>query len=156
MGSELATRIQPRSTPAAGVIMRVLLLAGMFCSCGCTSRDRADVRGSVTLNGEPLAGGVIVFEPADGKGATAGGEIQAGEYELVGEAGVPPGPKIVRITGVMKTGRQIEVGPPAPPGTLADEVVHIPIPATYNHSSTLRREVVVGQSNRHDFELRSQ
>lgn len=123
---------------------------------GCGDRGLVDVRGDVTLDGEPLAGGLIVFEPVDGSGATAGGQIQDGKYELTGEAAVGPGKTIVRITGVFKTGRQIEVGPPAPPGTMADEVQRIDIPAKYNQSSTLRCEVVSGTTNQHDFELRSE
>jgi hypothetical protein len=133
-----------------------LLIAAVVSCCGCGDRGLVDVRGNITLDGEPLAGGVVMFEPSDGKGATAGGEIREGTYELIGDTAVPPGEKTVRITGVFKSGRQIEVGPPAPPGTMTDEVEQIPIPAAYNQNSTLRCEVVAGAVNEHDFELLSE
>ncbi|MEO2048684.1 MAG: hypothetical protein ABGX16_19180 [Pirellulales bacterium] len=122
---------------------------------GCNDRGLVDIQGNITLDDQPLPGGVIVFEPVDGNGATAGGKIREGRYELMNEAAVPPGEKIVRISGVFKTGRQIEVGPPAPPGTMTDEVEHIAISAIYNQSSTLRVNVVAGKLNQHDFKLRS-
>jgi len=122
---------------------------------GCNDRGFMDVQGNITLDGEPLRGGVILFEPVDGNGATAGGKIRDGRYELTKKAAVPPGEKCVRITGFYKTGRQIEEGPPAAPGTMADEIKHIAIPAIYNQISTLRITVVAGENNQHDFELRS-
>ena len=131
------------------------LIVWLVTCIGCGNRGLVEVQGNITLDGMPLPGGVIAFEPADANGATAGGQIREGKYKLTGKAAVPPGEKIARITGVFKTGRQIEVGPPAPPGTMADEVKHIAIPANYNQSSTLRCEVVAGAMNQHDFELHS-
>ncbi len=133
-----------------------MLIVWLVGWCGCSNRGLVDVQGNITLEGRPLPGGIIVFEPVDKNGATAGGKIREGRYELTGKAAVPPGEKIVRISGIFKTGRQIEVGPPAPPGTMTDEVEHIAIPASYNQSSTLRCNVVAGEMNQHDFELHSQ
>jgi hypothetical protein len=130
-----------------------LLIIGLLIWCGCDSRGLVDVQGSVMLDGKPLPGGLIVFEPADGNGMTAGGKILNGKYKLTGVTAVLPGENIVRITGVFKTGRQIEVGPPAPPGTMTDEVEQIDIPAIYNQTSTLRCKVAAGATNQHDFEL---
>jgi hypothetical protein len=135
-------------------IYAVLIVWLVGCG-GCGNRDLVDVRGIIMLDSTPLLGGVITFEPVDGNGATAGGKIEEGKYELTGSAAVPPGAKVVRIMGAYKTGRQIEVGPPAPPGTMTDEVEHIAIPAIYNQNSTLQCEVVAGKMNQHDFELHS-
>lgn len=140
---------------------RRLLAASLLPVCmtviasGCSNEGLADVQGKVTLDGQPLPGGIIVFEPVDRRGAVAGGEIAAGIYRLAGDAGVPPGAKTVRITGVHKTGRQIEVGPPAPAGTMADEVQQIDLPAIYNQNSTLQVQVTAGDDNQHDFHLNS-
>src|SRR5207253_1220870 len=87
----------------------VVLLA----CCGC-SDGKVIVRGTVTVDGQPIDEGMISLEPADGQGPTTGGIIKEGKYELNGKAAVAPGEKIVRISGVRKTGRMIEAGPPAP------------------------------------------
>jgi hypothetical protein len=107
----------------------------------------------VTFDGQPVADGRIAFEPADGQGMTAGGKITAGEYRLTGDAGVPPGKYKVSITATRSTGRQVEAGPPSPPGTMVDEIEHY-IPRNYNRETTLTLEVAPG-ANQHDFALTS-
>jgi hypothetical protein len=54
----------------------------------------ASVSGEVTYNGEPAGNGYVTFSPADGKGATAGGPIEAGHYTV---DNFTPGPKVVKI-----------------------------------------------------------
>ena len=137
------------STPSWTVLLLPLLLT--FAGCG---DGRVTVKGSVTFDDQPVEEGTIVFEPADGAGATAGGEIKGGKYALVGDSRVQPGKKIVRITGVRKTGRKLESGPPSPPGTMVDEVERY-IPPKYNRQSTLTCEVTASGSNKHDFPLKS-
>lgn len=111
------------------------------------------VEGTVSYDGKPVEEGTISFAPADGQGPTAGGPIQNGKYHLAGESGVAPGKKIVRITAVRKTGRQVEAGPPQPPGTMVDEVEFY-IPDIYNTKSTLTCEITPGAVNQHHFELK--
>ncbi len=146
----------PLNSPPPLYRANALWIVWLTVWCGCSDHGLVDVQGKITLDDQPLPGGVIVFEPIDGNGVTAGGEVRGGRYALADESAVPPGEKRVRITGVFKTGRQIEVGPPAPPGTMTDEVEQIDIPAIYNQSSTLRVKVVAGEVNQHDFDLRSQ
>jgi hypothetical protein len=124
----------------------------MAACIGC-GKGGATVEGRVTFDGQPVEAGTIVFEPADGAGPSAGGAIENGRYRLAGDAGVTPGKKTVRITAMRKTGRQIEEGPPAPPGTMVDEIEQF-IPATYNTNSSLQVDVTGGQST-HDFVLTS-
>lgn len=131
------------------VVVPVLLM--VLCA-GCGGRQ-VSIKGAVTFDSQPVDNGSIVFEPADGKGATAGGRIEGGRYSVSSEEGVSPGKKIVRITAVRKTGRKIEAGPPAPPGTMV-EVIERYIPETYNRNSTLACEVTLG-TNEHDFHLES-
>lgn len=135
---------------------RLIALCTALVASGCNDNELSDVQGTVTLDGQPLAGGIIVFEPVDRRGSVAGGEITAGKYRLAGKSGVPPGDKTVRITGVYKTGRQIEVGPPAPEGTMADEVQQIDLPEIYNQRSDLQLRVTAGETNQHDFHMKSQ
>lgn len=126
-----------------GIMVLLLLAAG----CG----RSASIEGKVTFDGQPVENGTIAFEPADGQGATIGGGIEGGRYAVSGQSG---GKKVVRIRASRKTGRQIETGPPAPPGTMVDEVESY-IPAIYNSQSTLTCEVAAGGVSRHDFELTS-
>lgn len=128
-----------------------LVAVGILVCTGCGSGLIA-VEGNVSFDGQPVEQGSIVFEPADGKGPTAGGKIEGGGYKLSGDEGVVPGEKVVRITAVRKTGRQVEAGPPSPPGTMVDEIERY-IPPNYNANSTLKCEVTAGGTNRHDFEL---
>lgn len=129
---------------------------GWFAVCAGCGKSPTTVQGTVTFDGQPVANGSIVFEPADGAGPTAGGQIVQGKYQL---ADVAPGDKIVRITAIRETGRQVDSGlqtagtatGPSAPGQAVDEVEQF-IPAIYNQDSTLTCEVVVG-ANQHDFDL---
>lgn len=133
--------------------MGLIAVLPLFCA-GCGS-GLVTVEGNVTFDGQPVAEGTIVFEPADGAGPTASGEIADGKYVLSGDSALAPGKKIVRITAVRKTGRQIESGPPSPPGTMVDEIERY-IPDVYNTNSTLTCEVTSQGTNLHNFELASQ
>lgn len=123
--------------------LAVLLLLATGCSRG------VNVEGEVTFDGQPVESGSIVFEPADGQGPSFGGSIESGRYAVSGQSA---GSMIVRIRAVRKTGRQVESGPPDPPGTMVDEVEAY-IPAVYNSQSTLTREVAPRGTTRHDFQL---
>lgn len=131
----------------------VLLFVFLLSSAGCGD-GKARVRGTVTFDGKPVDHGVISFDPADGQGPNTGGEIADGRFDLSGLAEAVPGKKIVRIRAFRPTGRKIESGPPAPPGTLVDELEAF-IPAHYNANSTLTAEIVPGKVNEVAFELLS-
>ena len=126
----------------------------LISSVGCSGSGLATVQGDVTFDGKIIEAGVIAFEPVDGAGATTGGKIEHGKYHLAGSSAVPPGEKTVRITASRKTGRQVPAGRLFPQGTLFDEVQSY-IPASYNGQSTLRCQVVAGETNQHDFHLKS-
>jgi len=117
----------------------ILLIAG----CG---TKLATVEGNVTWEGKPVDEGSISFAPADGKGPTLGGVIKNGQYQLVGKSWVTPGKKIVTITAVRKTGKQIEAGPPAPPGTMVDDLETVTVTHTCDISE--------GKANQKDFEVK--
>jgi hypothetical protein len=129
----------------------MLLLSLLSTSVGCGD-GKVRVRGTVTFDGQPVDNGVISFEPADGRGPNTGSAITDGRFELSGPAEATPGKKIVRIRASRPTGRRIESGPPAPPGTLVDELEAY-IPAQYNAKSTLTAEIVPGKVNEITLEL---
>jgi hypothetical protein len=111
------------------------------------------VKGTVTLDGAPVTEGSIVFAPATGGGATAGGRVANGAFEITDRQGLTPGPKTVTLRVAVKTGRQVAAGPPFPAGTMIDEVVYFPAPTERNDYSE-SRQVGAGVSVL-DFELKS-
>ena len=128
------------------------LIAVGFC-IGCGS-GLATIEGNVTFDGQAIDQGVIVFEPTDGTGAVAGGNIQNGKYRLGPDSKLAPGSKIVRITAMRATGKKIKAGPPAPEDAMVDEVQQY-IPSNYNDKSTLTARIVAGDGTQ-NFELQSQ
>ena len=110
-------------------------------SIGCSGGDRPElgrVQGTVTLDGKPLSGAVVMFLPESGRPAVANTD-SAGKYDLIythGVNGAKVGPNTVRV-----------VWPddgPAP----------VPIPAKYNDESQLKKDVKAG-SNTFDLKLDS-
>jgi hypothetical protein len=124
-----------------------LLSASLGCGDG-----KVRVRGTVSYDGKPVDRGVITFDPADGKGSNTGGEIADGHFDISAGAAAEPGKKIVRIRAFRASGRKIESGPPAPPGTLVDEIEAY-IPAYYNDKSTLTADILPGKINDMKFDL---
>jgi hypothetical protein len=128
-----------------GVIVAVAL-------AGCNN-GRSPIEGAVTFDGKPVEEGVISLEPTDGQGPTTGGKIVDGKYELIGDAAPLPGKKLVRISAMRKTGRQIP-RQFAPPGTMIDETVTF-IPGIYNTESTLTCEISRDGAKQINFNLKS-
>ena len=119
---------------------------------GCRDNGRGEVHGLVTLDGQPIAVGAILFLPAEGtKGPTAGASIADGRFEVPAAKGPVPGPHRVEIRAIRKTGKRVPAQSPAPAGMIVDETVEM-VPERYNKNSTLRFEVTKG-SNTANFEL---
>jgi len=104
------------------------------------------LEGTVTWDGSPVETGTISFMPADGRGPSIGGELKDGRYRVRAGKDTAVGAKTVAITGIRKTGKMVEAGPPAPAGTMVDDLQSI--------SSTESCEIVDGE-NKHDFDLKS-
>lgn len=130
-------------------------IAIVAAGCGPAELPRMAVNGLVTLDGRPVEQGTISFVPAAGaRIPSAGGEIVAGEYSIPAATGPAVSGKYrVEIRWSRPTGKQIELGSPAPPGTMVDEVEEA-IPAKFNSQSTLEQEIQPGRSEIH-FELTS-
>lgn len=114
---------------------------------GCGSGGKlATVRGKVTLNGQPLQGALVEFQPTDPEGSPSSGLTDAeGRYELMytfDKPGAAPGEHVVSIrtggTRVDDSGREVE----------CRECV----PIQYNSQTELRRTVEPGL-NTLDFDL---
>jgi hypothetical protein len=137
-----------------GSIMRTLPAAVLgllsFWALGC-SGDKADVSGTVTLNGTPIEEGAINYIPIEGThGAGAGATITNGKYSIPRSQGVTPGKNRVELRAFRNTGRKVK-DPTAQPGATTEERVPA-FPAEYNDNSTLTRDVQPG-SNTFDFNI---
>ena len=93
------SRIRPKWSPPLACVALVLSMVG----CG---SDLAEVRGTVTVDDQPLRGGsgvraTVVFQPASGGGAPGVGLIdESGNFTLSSGAdrGVRPGDYVVTVT----------------------------------------------------------
>jgi hypothetical protein len=132
-------------------ISRLLLaVVGILCliAAGCFGGGPTlgSVTGKVTLDGNPLEGAIVEFEPEQGRPSSATTDSE-GKYELnftFQEKGALVGKHTVRIFPQTED----EDGNELPPAAI------VQIPAKYNEQSGLTAEVERG-SNTCDFELLS-
>jgi hypothetical protein len=114
----------------------LLLLSG----CGGDKPALGVVCGTVTLDGRPLAGACVIFEPMTSSRASMGWTDAQGKYELVyirDEKGAKVGANRVRITAAKSKANLPELLPPR-----------------YNAQTTLQEDVKAGK-NEIDFPLTS-
>jgi hypothetical protein len=136
----------PRLVPGVLVALSCLLVAG----CGAGDR-RQHVRGTVTLDGQPVEVGSLTFQPAEGNPAlSAGGLIAKGSYDLPAQAGPMPGKylvmfRIVRETGKTRTVAEKDTGKQ----TSEPEIVTVNIAQAAGIEAT----VTEGGPNKFDFQL---
>jgi len=121
-----------------------LILALCLTGCGSDGPERGIVTGKVTLNGAPLPGADVEFQPEEGSPSYAMTDDK-GRYDLMytrDKRGAMVGEHTVRIvtptTSTDPEGNQVMVPQQVPP--------------KYNAGSTLTRDVKPGK-NKFDFEL---
>lgn len=140
----------------AGILLAVLVVAG----CGGNSGpERAEVKGKVTFNGEPLPSGTISFIPSGATvGPSSGAEITNGTYSIAAQSGPVVGAQRVEIRSLQKTGKQIdttmpgETGGPSGGTGMSDEMEEV-IPPEFNKESTLNWDIKSGLNDNVDFAL---
>jgi hypothetical protein len=124
-------------------------------TAGCGSADGLDrqaISGMVTLDGQPLTNGAILFEPATRRsGTVVGATIRQGTFSITRGDGPVPGSYRVRVYA--------SSGIQAPPSKRQTDRTPRPmverLPAHYNTHSELGAEVVVRRVNRYRFDLTS-
>jgi len=133
--------------------MAICLMTGIVAAViGCGSSNQVSVQGRVTMDGQPVGPGSIVFLPdAGAEGTKVAAAIEDGKYQIGPERGASPGNFRVEISWSKKTGKQI---PSADPGMMMDETKEA-IPPKYNAETTLRCEFKPGD-NVHDYDLKTQ
>ncbi|MEX1224665.1 MAG: hypothetical protein WEA31_08975 [Pirellulales bacterium] len=131
-----------------------IVLIGLLAVAGCGGEPVGEVAGTVTLAGQPLGMGAIVFENAE-SGLSVSANLDAdGAYKLQTATadGLPPGSYLVSVRpGVIGTGETPLVG-----GAAETTFDAIPaIPARYHQGSTsgLTAEVVEGANPLFNFDL---
>jgi hypothetical protein len=129
----------------------VWLLAVCFASMaapGCSSDSgKGRVSGTVTLDGQPLASGLIRFVPVDGRTPTADATITDGEFS----AEVPVGEKRVSISAPKVVGKRRAYETADSPMI---DIVEELLPARYNVASELTLNVTGGRQPE-EFKLES-
>jgi hypothetical protein len=147
--------IRHRLFPAAAGM--ALAIAALGCGGGTPDdRPRVTVKGTVTLDGQPLDNAVILFVPfPEVNGPTASVGVAAGKFELSVEAGPVPGKHRVVIESTDHGGiapddetalAEMAAGKRKPPKP-------VKIPAIYNTRSTLERTVQADSPNEFEFTL---
>jgi hypothetical protein len=132
----------PETTHSLGRLTPILLCLLLT---GCGSGDGlARVKGKVTLNGEPLEGAIVQFQPTEEGGTASAGKTDAnGRYVLMhtfDQPGALPGEHVVSIRTAAAYYDE------------EDSEAEERIPAKYNSRSELKRTVAPGR-NTFDFEL---
>jgi hypothetical protein len=124
----------------------IVFVAACCLTVGGCGKSKPIMEGLVTLDGVPIEKGLIMLMPANGKGQTAGGGIEAGRYRI----SASPGPMAVRINAARKDGKMLD---PAAPwtGAMVDRYVEY-VPDRYNENTLLEVTIKPGL-NKHDFSL---
>jgi hypothetical protein len=134
----------------------LLCLALAGCSASTDPVDtlpRKGVTGTVTLDGQPLAQGKIVFDPAPGNqgpGGPATADIADGKSTIDKALGPVPGKYKVSIS----SRPSIKFGPGQEPGP-RPKMDPEKVPAQYNSETTLTQEITDQSVNTANFELKS-
>jgi hypothetical protein len=105
------------------------------------------VTGTITMDGKPVSGALVAFDPVDGSAAPAMGRTDAdGNYELYysrGNKGAKVGESTVRINTYQETGEDD-----------GRQIQKETIPSRYNVHTELKATVERG-NNKFDFALKS-
>ena len=134
----------------------------VFSGCGPAGPDYgslglSEVHGTITLDGQPLSGGIVHFESEDETFSYATTDAD-GRYKMMfnsEQSGVLKGRKTVRIWSSNKAGNEAEAGgeEEEDPDTRHRRRVER-VPARYNVKSTLTR-TVANDSEKFNFDLKS-
>jgi hypothetical protein len=139
-----------------GRIGAACLPAFLLAGCPATTDERVPVEGTITVNGQPLPAGTVVFHPDASKGNTSLREPRAtirsakpGRYRLTTDdkPGAPPGCYKVTVFAIKPVTRENSLRPPE---WLADP--------KYTDKQTSGLEVVVARdapAGAYDLELKA-
>jgi hypothetical protein len=129
-----------------GLGLQVVLLG-----CGSDPLGRQPVRGTVKVNGTPLAQGDISFQPLEGQPTASGAMIREGAFSIPREQGLAPGKyRVILHAPVPGTGGKVD------PNALPGDPVPPPrelFPPEWNERSQQTVEVQAGKPAQFDFDV---
>jgi hypothetical protein len=126
----------------------VLALTFTVVQAGCDQGPAmGTVTGEVTLDGQPVKDGHVLFTPLEGSGQTGGGPLREGKFK----AEVPIGKMKVELHGNKVIGKRKAYDTPETPWE--DDVAEL-LPAKYNFKSELTLDVKKGEQEV-KYELKS-
>lgn len=130
--------------------LTLALLAVISIGCGQSSDlDKVVVRGTVTLDGQPIPNGELRFIPTGGtKGSISGGPIKDGAYVAQGRGGVPVGEHRVEIKAYRPATKPGQ--PVSPEGGPAEQYLD----KRFNEQTTLTAKIDASTETQ-DFQLTS-
>ena len=136
----------------------MVMLASLVLSCGCGPKGRSGlipVSGTVTLDGTPLAQGVIVFEPESSEEAVvnAAVAIENGQYQSPDNGGLLPG--VYRVSISSTPAAQPASDPVKAMEQASEPTAPDPIPPKYNKKSELQATVSADKPAQFDFDLKT-
>lgn len=123
-------------TRTAALLLVLPLLAG------CGGEKPAEVTGTVTMDGQKLAEGEIIFESVDGSKTPAASPIKDGAYTVL----ILPGAKKVRINASRP--------PKKPDPVLREAARESSLGPEYNEKTTLTADVKPGKNEGVDFQVK--
>jgi hypothetical protein len=113
---------------------------------GCGGEPKAEVSGTVTLDGVPVENGAIQFYPTGKTGQSTGGGIENGVYKV--DASV--GEMTVTINASKVVGKHKAYDTPDSP--ILDKVAEM-IPAEYNSLSKITVNLKAGKNENVNFDI---
>ena len=131
----------------SGLALTITLLAISLTGCGESGPATYPVSGTVTLDGQPLENGRIVFRDTERKISSAGGPITNGEFSFRSQ----PATMRVEINARREIPGKFVSPAPGEKVPLTEET----IPARYNKKSEMTKEVTEGE-NTFEFALTSE
>jgi hypothetical protein len=128
-------------------------------AAGCGRSSRIPVKGTVSINGQPLEAGDISFAPVSASGGpTAGAPVARGAYHVPAEQGLVAGDYKVQIHAFRGTGKKTwdgmgEPNAPASQKRYVEEMEQY-VPAQYNDATELKATIAAGKVNDIKFDLK--
>ena len=151
-------------------LIGIASLLAVISNAGCQPSDestieRVAVSGSVTLDGQPLKAGAIIFRNADqgenDSSVTAHAFVEDGQYHIDAQSGPAIGSAQVLFRPKPLSREEIEgaldesTSRRKPQAMRKPQMIVVEIPERYGENSEIEVELIGGSENHHDFKLES-
>lgn len=135
------------------IFLPAALLLAAF-AVGCSSGPaRSAVEGSVTIGGQPLPAGRIIFTPvAPNQGPASSARITAGRYQVDRAAGPVVGKNRVEVEADLNLGFALD-DEAAFAKRGSEPIPASPIPPDFNATAQLSVDIKPGETNKYDVPI---